>query len=184
MKRAALFGGSFDPPHIGHIEIVNKLKDLEFIDKVIVMPTYLNPFKERFTAPAEIRLEWLQKLFKNDPKVHVSDFEVKRQRKVPTLETVLELKKEFDEVYVTIGSDNLKTLPKWHSFDKLKNEAKFIVATRKGYAIPKGEFLLLEIDRQISSSELREKIDTNYLPKEIAEEIYKHYKETDATTSR
>ena len=182
MKRAALFGGSFDPPHIGHIEIVNKLKNLEFIDKVIIMPTYLNPFKKSFHADPKKRLEWLRRIFENDPKVIVSDFEVRQKRKVPTIESVEELQKEYDEVYVAIGADNLKSLPRWHRFDELKKRVKFIVFTRGGQKIADKEFIQIELDIPVSSSELRNHMKKELLPKEVAEEIYNYYKEHNERT--
>lgn len=183
MKHAALFGGSFDPPHIGHIEIIEKLKKLEFIDEVVVMPTYLNPFKERFGAPATIRLGWLQKLYANDTGVIVSDFEVKKERKVSTYETFLELKKHYGEIYITVGADNLATLQSWHNYEKLAKEAKFIVATRENYEVPKEQFFTIEIDRPVSSTQLRDKIDKKFLPEKISEEIKNFYKEYNATKS-
>jgi nicotinate-nucleotide adenylyltransferase len=62
MDSIALFGGSFDPPHIGHEAIVKALMKLDEIDKIIIMPTYLNPFKTEFFAPADLRVKWLKKL--------------------------------------------------------------------------------------------------------------------------
>ena len=176
MKSIALFGGSFDPPHIGHIEIINKLKKLDFIDKVIVMPTYLNPFKNSFKADASLRLKWLKEIFKNDNKVEVSDFEVKQNKKVPTIITVKELLKKYDKIFVVIGADNLASLKKWQDFEELDNLVDFIVASRGDLKIDK-KFLKLDVDIDISSTTLREKINKNALPKEVANEIYKYYKE-------
>ena len=184
MKRAALFGGSFDPPHIGHIKIINKLKSLEFIDKVIVMPTYLNPFKKSFHAGPEKRLEWLRRIFENDPKVIVSDFEVRQKRKVPTIESIEELQKEYDEIYVAIGADNLKSLPKWHRFDELKKRVKFIVFTRDDEKADENGFIKIELDIPVSSSELRSHMKKELLPSEVAEEIYNYYKEKNERTHR
>ena len=183
MSTAALFGGSFDPPHIGHIEIIEKLKNLEFIDRVIVVPTYLNPFKESFSAPAKVRLQWLEKLFENDPKVFVSDYEVSQERKVPTYETLQTLKKEYEEIYITVGADNIPTLPKWYNIENLAKEAKFIVATRKGFIVPKEQFITIEIKQPISSTQLRQRMDKKLLPQKIAEDIYNFYKEHNATQS-
>ena len=73
MKTIALFGGSFDPPHLGHYSIVHALLEIKEIDEIIVMPTYLNPFKDASFAPAELRLRWLKEIFKEERKVTVSD---------------------------------------------------------------------------------------------------------------
>jgi nicotinate-nucleotide adenylyltransferase len=174
--KVALFGGSFDPPHIGHIEIVKKLKELGFLDKIIVMPTYLNPFKSSSLADAPTRLKWLREIFKDDKKVEVSDFEVKQNQKTPSIITVDKLLDTCDEIFLVIGADNLASLNKWHRFDELKQKVTFIVATRDEIKVPK-EFIKLDIKQNISSSSLRKEIKKEYLPKEVAEKIYSYYKE-------
>ena len=178
----ALFGGSFDPPHIGHIEIVNRVKQLAFIDKVVVMPTFLNPFKESFSAPPELRLMWLKKLFTNDKRVEVSDFEIQKSQKVPTYTTVLELKKRYSKIYLVIGSDNLESLSRWHMHEKLLQEVELIVITRKPHHID-GDYTTIEIDIPVSSTQLRTNMDKSLLPQAVAEEIYLYYKEHNATKS-
>jgi nicotinate-nucleotide adenylyltransferase len=179
MRRVALYGGSFDPPHRGHIEIVKALQALPFIDKVIVMPTFLNPFKSDFIAPAELRLAWLKEIFKDDDDVEVSSFEVDKQGKTPTIETVRFLQKQGDEVYLTIGADNLTSLPQWYKFDELSKEVTFIVASRNEIEIPK-EYLKLDIHQNIASSELRSKMDRTKLPHKVAAQIETYYKEHNA----
>ncbi len=182
MSSIALFGGSFDPPHIGHIQIVEKLKQLDFIDKIIIMPTYLNPFKERFGAPAELRLQWLRKIFEGDAKVEVSDFEVRQRTKVPTVRSVEELKKRYDTVYVVIGADNLPKLHLWHEYERLKELAKFIVVTREGYDLPQG-FDTIRLSQPVSSTQLRKEPKKELLPPKVADEIYRFYKERNENES-
>jgi nicotinate-nucleotide adenylyltransferase len=120
MKTVALFGGSFDPPHIGHEAIVNGLKSLDYIDKVVVMPTFLNPFKSAFFAPAELRLKWLKDMFLDFEDVEVSSFETDSKKKVPTIESVKYLLESYDKVYLVIGADNLHSLKQWYKYDELK----------------------------------------------------------------
>ena len=177
MSSAALFGGSFDPPHIGHMKIVERLKELSYIDEIIIMPTYLNPFKKSFHAAPEKRLEWLQRIFENDPKVTISDFEVRQRKRVPTILSVEELHKRFDRVYVVIGADNLESLHEWHRFEELEKRARFIVFSRNGKKVKDTEFIHLELDIPVSSSALRKEMDKKLLPPLMAEEIYNYYKE-------
>ena len=179
MKTIALYGGSFDPPHIAHEAIVSSLNRLDFLDKVIVMPTYLNPFKERFSAPAELRLEWLKKIFSEYENVEIDAYEVEQKRKVPTIESVNHLLKKYDKIYLVIGADNLDSLHKWHRYDELKKRVSFIVASRNDIEIPK-DFMQLKIDKDISSCELRKNLDINKLPKKCAKEIAHYYKEHNA----
>jgi len=177
MKTIALFGGSFDPPHIGHKAIVKALLDIEYIDKVIVMPTFLNPFKLQSFAPSELRLRWLKKLFDGYKRVEVSDYEVKQKQKVPTIRSVKHFLKEYKQIYLIIGADNLSSLKRWKNYSELKELVTFIVATRDNIEIPK-EFLTLKIDEKISSTQLRRnqlqnRIEniTNSLDKNKAENI-------------
>jgi len=175
METIALFGGSFDPPHIGHKAIVEALNDLEFIDRTIVMPTYLNPFKSKSYASSELRFQWLEKIFKNLNNVEISDYEIKQGRKVTTLETTHYLLKKYKKIYLVVGADNLSSLPSWSGYNELKSLVTFIVASRDDIEIDKS-YLQLKIDENISSSILREKIESSKLPKECATEIEKYYK--------
>jgi nicotinate-nucleotide adenylyltransferase len=169
--KIAIFGGSFDPPHLGHIEIAKKA--LNFADKIIIMPNYLNPLKSNFSAPPNLRLKWLKKVF-NDKKIEVSDFEIKQNRAVYTIETI----KHFKPDYFIIGSDNLKTLHKWKDIDEILKRVEFIVAKRgeidkellKKYHIKK----IIDLDIPISSTKIRN-CNFKYLPKEIENEIKEFY---------
>ncbi|MBA1432191.1 MAG: nicotinate (nicotinamide) nucleotide adenylyltransferase [Epsilonproteobacteria bacterium] len=176
MKTIALYGGSFDPPHLGHEAVVKALEKLDFLDEIIIMPTFLNPFKENFTAPAELRLQWLREIFSDYKKVHVSAFEVEKKRKVPAIETVEELLQSYDKIYFVIGADNLTSLQKWHRYSELAKLVTFIVATRDDVKIPQ-HFFKLDVEAAISSSELRQNMDRTKLPHKCAEEIMKYYTE-------
>jgi nicotinate-nucleotide adenylyltransferase len=175
MKTIALFGGSFDPPHIAHEAIVKALLNIEEIDKVIVMPTFLNPFKLQSFAPSKLRLKWLKEIFSDYENVEISDFEVLKNRKVPTIDSVKYLLKTYKKVYLTVGADNLKSLHKWQSFDELKNLVTFVVASRYDVEVP-SNFIKLNIDIDISSTALRKSMDKTKLPQKCALEIEKFYK--------
>ena len=174
----AIFGGSFDPPHIGHEMIVKKALEELDIDMLYVVPTYLNPFKNSFNAPPKTRFEWLKKLFKNYDKVKICDFEIKQKKAVPTIKTVEYFYENYNinKLYIIIGDDNLENLHKWHDFEKLKKLVTFVVATRNKKEYPKN-LKILEISANISSTKLRENLDTRYLPASISKDIIKYYKE-------
>lgn len=176
MKTIALFGGSFDPPHIAHEAIVKALLNIKEIDKVVIMPTFLNPFKSQSFAPSQLRLKWLKEIFSDYKNVEISEFEVSKSEKVPTIESVKYLLKTYKKVYLTIGADNLESLHKWQNFNELKNLVTFIVASRDKVEIPDG-FIKLDIDVDISSTALRQSIDRTQLPQKCAVEIEKYYKE-------
>jgi nicotinate-nucleotide adenylyltransferase len=180
--KSAIFGGSFDPIHLGHIEIVKKAFKNFDIDKIIIMPNFLNPLKNSFSAPPALRLKWLKDAFKNVENVEISDFEISKNRPVYSVETI----NEFKPDYFIIGSDNLKTLHKWKNIDEILKKTEFIVAKRgevdksllKKYNIKK----FLDINIPISSTEIREG-RFEYIPQNILNEIkefysYKHKKKS------
>jgi len=171
----ALYGGSFDPPHIGHKAIIEALEELDYIDEIIIMPTFLNPFKSESHAPSELRFKWLKEIFKEFKNVKIDRFEVEQNRQVPTIESVKYLLKTYKDVYLVIGADNLASLENWNSYQQLKDLVTFIVASRDNIVVNK-KFIQLSVDEKISSSELRDKIEISMLPKECATEIEQYYK--------
>ena len=179
MENIALFGGSFDPPHIGHEAIVREALKLKEVDKVVIMPTFLNPFKSSSHASSAVRLEWLKEIFASFKDVEISSFEVDLKRQVPTIESVKYLLKRYAKIYLIIGADNLKSLSKWNSYKELKTLVTFVVATRDKIIIPEN-FLRLNVEENISSTYLREHIDRDKLSKTCAEQIIKFYKENNA----
>ncbi len=177
METIALFGGSFDPPHIGHEVIVKALLSIEEIDKVVVLPTFLNPFKSHSHASPELRLRWIKELFDGFENVEVSDYEVKQNKSVASILSVKHFLKEYKKIFLTIGADNLASLNKWENYDELKELVTFIVASRDSVKIPK-EYITLNIDEKISSTQIRRnklqnRIEniTNSLDKNKAESI-------------
>ncbi|MEA3512257.1 MAG: nicotinate (nicotinamide) nucleotide adenylyltransferase [Campylobacterota bacterium] len=173
----ALFGGSFDPFHIGHEEVINQLLSNHNIDKVVVVPTYLNPFKSSFHLSPNDRLDILNLLYDNNSDVDVLDFEIKQNKATPSIETVFYIKKLYkpSKIYLTIGSDNLESLDKWYQFDKLKKYVDFIVVQRDGYEVKNDiiQFKTINMDIRISSSKLRKDFDINYIPKKIQKKVLK-----------
>lgn len=86
--KIALFGGSFDPPHAGHDAAVKAILSSLKPDLLIIMPSFLNPFKKSFSAPPQLRLRWCRALWSDAPGVEVSDYEISQNRPVPTIQSV------------------------------------------------------------------------------------------------
>lgn len=86
--KIALFGGSFDPPHAGHDAAVRAILSSLKPDLLIIMPSFLNPFKKSFSAPPQLRLKWCRALWSDAPGVEVSDYEISKNRSVPTIQSV------------------------------------------------------------------------------------------------
>ena len=171
--KIAIFGGSFDPVHIGHKIIVKEALKVLNIDKLIIVPTYLNPLKKDFLFTPKTRFELLKKVFKDNSKVEISDFEINQKKLSYTYETIRYIKTLYNpsKIYFIIGEDNLRSLHKWHNIDELKNNLEFVVAKRKGYNLLSEEFKTLDVDVDISSTKLREKLDLKFIPKVIWQDL-------------
>ncbi|PRM88823.1 nicotinate (nicotinamide) nucleotide adenylyltransferase [Aliarcobacter cryaerophilus] len=171
--KIAIFGGSFDPIHIAHKKIVETaLKELD-IDKLIIVPTYLNPFKKDFLFEPKERFKLLQKVFKDEKRVEICDFEINQKKLSYTYETIRYIKSLLNpsKIYFIIGQDNLKSLHKWHNIDELKENLEFVVASRDGYDLVSKEFKTIDIGIDISSTKLKEDLDLNFVPKEIWQDL-------------
>lgn len=173
---AAMFGGSFDPPHIGHEAVIKAALEQLRIDRLFIVPTYTNPFKSDYSAEPEIRLEWMRKLSIGYPGAEVVDFEVSRRESTPSILTVRHLLSNYGVscLCLIIGADNVERLPRWCGFEELKSLVEFVVATREGTVIPEG-YKQLIVDCPISSTMLREKPEPQKLPDIIAPEILDYY---------
>lgn len=170
--KIAIFGGSFDPPHTGHEAIVHEaLKSLE-IDKLFIVPTYLNPFKKSFFLDETMRFKLLKKLFESEARVEICDYEILQKRAVYSIETVkfLQQQTQCSEIYLIIGEDNLEKLPLWHGFDELQKLVKFVVASRQTMSVGNFstiKFIKLPIDINVSSTQIRENGYLSHIPEKI-----------------
>lgn len=86
--KIAFFGGSFDPPHAGHDAAVKAILSALKPDLLVIMPSFLNPFKKSFSAPPQLRLRWCRALWSSAPHVEVSDYEISQNVPVPTIQSV------------------------------------------------------------------------------------------------
>jgi nicotinate-nucleotide adenylyltransferase len=154
------------------------------IDKLLIIPTFLNPFKDSFAASASLRLSWMQKLTQNEAKIEVLDIETSKNHASPTYETLQELKLRYNftqKPYLIIGADNVKNLHRWNNYENLAKEVNFVVANRETYE-DKHPFLKLDVNYPVSSTDLRQHPDKKYLPQTIADEIISFYKENNDTS--
>ncbi len=158
LETIALFGGSFDPPHIGHKRIIEELLKVLEINKILVIPTFLNPFKQGSYFTAKERFLQCKSFFGLYKEVIVSDYEVKQEKPVNTVETLQYFQRKYNVNYVVIGADNLENIDKWNKFEYLNTQICWVIATRKGYALKTNklrDFKLLNIEVDLSSTEIR-----------------------------
>lgn len=173
----ALFGGSFDPPHLGHTAIADAVLELPEIDSIVITPAYRNPLKQRYSAPAQKRLRWCKRVF-NKPEFIVSDFEVRQQRAVYTIETLNALEKHYNIQAIVIGADNLRSLQQWHRFSELNKRLKWIITTRNHQPIESSflrDFKVVELDIDVSSTEIRSGKKLEFVDNTIKTQVVKEY---------
>lgn len=131
-KAIAVFGGSFNPPTVAHIELAKQIvKNIETIEKVIFVPVSTK-YNKKGLAPDEERLNMLKKICKNEEKLQVSSIELDSTRQLYTIETLRLIKNKYPEkdICFIIGTDNLKELETWYMSDALLTEFKAIVLER------------------------------------------------------
>jgi len=160
-ESVALFGGSFDPPHIGHKLVVIEALSLLEINKLVVIPTYLNPFKTNTYFSTAQRLKMTREMFELFSNVLVSDFEIKEGEPTPTAKSLAHFQEQYRVKYLIIGADNLASIDKWYNFTTINEQITWVIATRRGYSIDTSKlraFKILEIDADISSTEIRNNI--------------------------
>jgi len=165
-----IYGGSFNPMHIGHEKIVDYvLKNLD-MDKIIIIPVGIPSHRENNLEQSDTRLKICKEIFKNNKKVEVSDIEIKSEGKSYTYDTLLKLIEIYgkdNEFFEIIGEDSLKNLKTWRNYKELLNLCKFIVFRRKddknieidNEFLNNKNIIILENEYyDISSTEIRNKV--------------------------
>lgn len=134
-KKSGIFGGTFDPVHIGHVECVKYLLNNSFLDEIIIMPSGIPPHKNiNNITPIDHRLKMLEIVFQNI--AYVSNLECIDEPCFTyfTLKTLKESNKNCD-IFFILGEDNLYSINKWKNYKELINENNFILMKRGGFDV-------------------------------------------------
>jgi nicotinate-nucleotide adenylyltransferase len=134
-QRIGIFGGSFDPVHVGHLRMAEVAREAVRLDSVIFVPAQVSPFKtDRKVTPGELRLEMLRLATADNPAFSVSDAELRRPGPSFTVDTLRELAAETPDAerFFLTGTDTVRDLPKWRDPEIVLGLAQFVVATRPG----------------------------------------------------
>jgi nicotinate-nucleotide adenylyltransferase len=143
----AVYGGSFNPPHIGHALVASWLHWTAQVENVWLLPTYNHAFGKQM-APWDARVEWCQALAASlGPAVSVCTVESELPTPSYSIDTLNALAKQFPEhrFRLVIGSDNLLVLDKWKAWDEIAASYAPIVVGRAGYPSPVGVVVFPEI---------------------------------------
>jgi len=160
-KSLVLFGGSFDPPHIGHAEIVRALLAELNPDVLVVMPTGTPSHKaQNLYVPVSDRLKMAKLAFGGIDGVLVSDYEIQKTEPCFTIDTINWIKKQYPEhdITIAIGSDEANNFDSWRDFDEILTLSSVAVFHRFGEEVNTDErFFHLSADiSAVSSSQIRE----------------------------
>lgn len=175
--RIGLYGGSFDPVHIGHMAVAKAAKEQFCLDKVIFIPTGSMPHKKGCHATGEDRMKMLRMSF-DDEAFEVSDYEINRAEISYSADTIEHFKSVFpmSEIYFIIGGDSYAYIDKWRDPERIFKNATVLVFPRNGEKILPPAVELKVNPVCVSSSEIREKIKlqkkvSNLLKKEVNDYI-------------
>lgn len=172
-----VFGGSFNPPTIAHLKIVKQLLKSFENAQVLILPVGDDYKKENLVA-INHRIEMLKLLTKDLMRVIISNLESKHQYR-GTLASLKKLKQMHSNLAFAIGADQLKNLKAWIDYKELLATYQFIVMTRKNslsseeankmFAELKHDFVFINFDQNISSSEVRmhKEMRKTHLTKEV-----------------
>ena len=136
--KVCLFGGTFDPPHLGHLIIAQTIFEAENFDQIVFVPAYQPPHKNGMKiSPVDQRLEMLNIAIKENPNFIMSDLEIERKGLSYSIDTIMEYKKQnnlnSNELFYLMGSDSLRQFKKWKDPKMIIDESRVIVAIRPGF---------------------------------------------------
>ncbi len=133
--RVGILGGTFNPPHLGHLVCAQEAYVQLRLDRVMLIPAGIPPHKPIEHEPgARHRLELCRQAVKDDSRFTVSDLEIRRAGPSYTLDTLTELhsKEPNNELFLILGGDVAAALPEWHQPERVLSLAAVAVAKRRG----------------------------------------------------
>lgn len=168
--RLGIYMGSFNPPHKGHLAVVNYLLDNHYVDKILIIPT-LNYWDKQNLIDIKDRINML-KFFENN-KIKI---DTKNNKYIYTIDLVKQIEKEYPnmEISIIIGADNIVNFCKWKDYEKLL-AYHIIIMSRNNIDIKKylkklkGNFTIVNDYGyiSISSTEIRNNLNKLYLDKKV-----------------
>ncbi len=152
-KRIGVLGGSFDPVHIGHVALGEAAINEAYLNRLIVMPARVQPFKQDIqTADNDHRRNMLELAFAGNEKAEVSDYELTQPGISYTVRTLEHLREDHphDEIFFVCGTDSFLEIESWYMGDEILKSFSLAVSVRPGYREE-------ELNRKISEYEERYK---------------------------
>lgn len=130
--KVAIFGGTFNPIHIGHLIMAQYVLNYTDIDKIIFVPNGVPPHKSDMEiASGKDRFEMVRLSIEDNPNLDISDFEIKKKTPSWTIDTLQFFSQKYDQVYFMLGSDNLFDILKWKRSTEILRSFPLIVLPRQ-----------------------------------------------------
>ena len=183
--KLGIYGGSFDPVHLGHLLAARAAVEELALDRLFFVPAAQSPFKpENQPAPASLRLRLLRLALAGQPGYEIDEQEIRRGGTSYTVETLRHFARQFPgaELFYLIGADNAAKLNEWYEAAELAGLAEFVAVPRPGGVAPvfpppfRGR-VLKGFPFGVSSSEIRARVKAgrpvdHLVPAVVAEAIY------------
>ncbi len=165
MKKVGLLGGTFDPPHIGHLVIAEEVYEQLQLDEIWFIPSNEPPHKAKANITATNRVALLKAAIADNQHFFLETIEIDRPGKSYTFNTVHSLAESYPNIsfYFIIGADMVEYLPKWNKIDELIKMIQFVGVKRPDYEL-QTDYPVIVLDvpsLNISSTMIRERIKQN-----------------------
>jgi nicotinate-nucleotide adenylyltransferase len=187
-KKIGFFGGTFDPIHLGHINLAIQIQEIAMLDEILICPNFLSPHKthQQPLASAEDRYNMCALAVKEIPSFSLIDWEIKEQKAHYTIDTLRLLKKKFNdaELRLILSIEDLFHFKEWKEYEEIIAIAPPLIGHRSGFFNKMIHALSKDLKTkfknsfvktkamEITSTEIRERIENNkycghLLPKEV-----------------
>jgi nicotinate-nucleotide adenylyltransferase len=165
MARIGIFGGTFNPPHAGHLIVAETICEQLNLDKLFFVPSYISPHKKKGEDElAAHRVRMVRLAISSNPRFDFSDIEVKRRGTSFTYETVKAFSRNYpvSKLFLIIGADNFSEFHTWKYPERIIDAASLVVMNRPFYRSKNGKKKFFQRARfitvpgiEISSTEIR-----------------------------
>ena len=163
--RVGVLGGTFDPPHFGHLVMASDACERLGLERVLWVPSAEHPFKrDSVRTPAEVRLAMVRAATQDDPRFQVSDIELRRSGPSYTVDTLRQLSETHPgaELVLLVGADVVREMPAWREPHEVALLATIAAVTRAGEGLPEGLELPVtpvQVTRvDVSATEIRRRV--------------------------
>ena len=163
MARLGILGGTFDPIHVGHLAAASEVHFVLGLDSVLLIPANAQPLKPVPIASGKDRLAMCHAAAASDPRLQVSDVDLRRGGATYSVDTLGDLRKQHPgaDFFFIMGADALATLPRWKDYASLVTLATFVGVTRPGHSLEQldAPHVLVEVPAlAVSSTDVRDRL--------------------------